>query len=55
MSLTDGIGLVGLPSAIDIEKFVESRAFEISAMQTAMKTARLAPTGPGGATSYHSS
>ena len=35
------LGLAGMPSAIDIEKIVESRAFEIGAMQTAMKTARL--------------
>ena len=35
-------GLAGLPSAIDLEKVVESRAFEISAMQTAMKSARFA-------------
>lgn len=32
--------MAGLPSAIDVEKFVEARAFEINAMQTAMKTAR---------------
>ncbi|KAF5338928.1 hypothetical protein D9611_008747 [Ephemerocybe angulata] len=36
--------LAGLPSAIDIEKVVESRAFEIGAMQTAMKTASAGST-----------
>ena len=39
MMLTN-VGLAGLPTAIDIEKVVEARAFEIRAMQTAMKTAR---------------
>ncbi|EIW81399.1 POP1-domain-containing protein [Coniophora puteana RWD-64-598 SS2] len=29
----------GLPSAIDVERFTEARAFEISAMQTAMQNA----------------
>ncbi|KAF5382413.1 hypothetical protein D9615_002972 [Tricholomella constricta] len=32
----------GLPSTIDVEKFSEARAFEINAMQNAMKTARQA-------------
>ncbi|KAH6912558.1 ribonuclease P/MRP protein subunit [Coprinopsis sp. MPI-PUGE-AT-0042] len=36
--------LAGLPSAIDVEKFSESRAFEIGAMQTAMKTASAGST-----------
>ncbi|KAF5360528.1 hypothetical protein D9756_004746 [Leucocoprinus leucothites] len=33
-------GMSGLPSAIDVEKFAEARAFEIDAMEKAMKTAR---------------
>ncbi|KAG6844080.1 hypothetical protein H0H93_016663, partial [Arthromyces matolae] len=32
-------GLNGLPSAIDVEKFAEARAFEINAMHSAMKNA----------------
>ncbi|EAU86234.2 ribonuclease P/MRP protein subunit [Coprinopsis cinerea okayama7 len=32
--------LAGLPTAIDVEKFAEARAFEINAMHTAMKSAR---------------
>ncbi|KAF8967138.1 ribonucleases P/MRP protein subunit POP1-domain-containing protein [Flammula alnicola] len=36
--------LTGLPSAIDVEKFVEARAFEIDAMHTAMKTASASST-----------
>ncbi|TFK40578.1 NUC188 domain-containing protein [Crucibulum laeve] len=34
----------GLPSAIDVEKFAEARAFEINAMQTAIKTAGASST-----------
>lgn len=33
-----------LPSTIDVEKFVEARAFEIDAMQKAMKTANSSST-----------
>ncbi|TFK28005.1 ribonuclease P/MRP protein subunit [Coprinopsis marcescibilis] len=36
--------LAGLPSAIDVERFAEARAFEINAMQTAMKTASAGST-----------
>ncbi|KDR82747.1 hypothetical protein GALMADRAFT_238256 [Galerina marginata CBS 339.88] len=36
--------LTGLPSAIDVEKFVEARAFEIDAMHTAMTTASASST-----------
>ncbi|KAI0059540.1 POP1-domain-containing protein [Artomyces pyxidatus] len=34
----------GLPSSIDVEKFAESRAFEIQAMQQAMKNAKSGST-----------
>ncbi|KAF9454729.1 POP1-domain-containing protein [Macrolepiota fuliginosa MF-IS2] len=37
-------GMRGLPSAIDVEKFAEARAFEIDAMESAMKTASNAST-----------
>ncbi|EDR13388.1 uncharacterized protein LACBIDRAFT_230763 [Laccaria bicolor S238N-H82] len=36
--------MTGLPSTIDVEKFVEARAFEIDAMQKAMKTANSSST-----------
>ncbi|KAF8908901.1 NUC188 domain-containing protein [Gymnopilus junonius] len=36
--------LTGLPGALDVEKFVEARAFEIDAMHTAMKTASASST-----------
>ncbi|KAH9480457.1 Ribonucleases P/MRP protein subunit POP1 [Psilocybe cubensis] len=36
--------LTGLPTALDVEKFVEARAFEIDAMHTAMKTASASST-----------
>ncbi|KAH0586339.1 hypothetical protein H2248_007583 [Termitomyces sp. 'cryptogamus'] len=37
-------GLNGLPSAIDVEKFAEARAFEIDAMHNAMKNASASST-----------
>ncbi|KAH9969481.1 NUC188 domain-containing protein [Russula dissimulans] len=36
--------LVGLPDLLDVEKFVESRSFEITAMQEAMKNAKAGST-----------
>ncbi|KAG6906953.1 hypothetical protein DXG01_011213 [Tephrocybe rancida] len=36
--------LIGLPSAIDVEKFSEARAFEIDAMHNAMKNASASST-----------
>ncbi|KAF5369289.1 hypothetical protein D9758_002524 [Tetrapyrgos nigripes] len=38
------IGMKGLPSAIDVERFAESRAFEIHAMQTAMQASASSST-----------
>jgi len=35
---------VGLPDSLDVEKFVESRSFEITAMQEAMKNAKAGST-----------
>ncbi|KAF8582845.1 POP1-domain-containing protein [Ramaria rubella] len=32
--------MIGLPSAIDVEKFTEARSFEIAAMQSAMESAQ---------------
>ena len=43
MFWTELLGMEGVPSTIDVEKFAEARAFEIKAMQDAMKNASYVP------------
>ncbi|GAA5879283.1 hypothetical protein JCM8547_006038 [Rhodosporidiobolus lusitaniae] len=41
-----GSGNTGLPPTIEVEKFAQARAFEISAMQRSMKAAKFVSSFP---------